>query len=126
MSLFRTSPRGFKPVLECRVEQAAGGGTTLTGTLGPSSGSRVQLPVVLVAFPIALMGLVVTGCVQLALGHSRGVLLFLGALAGAALCAGVVTTGRKRIEREIPMLLEQMNKVLDSTTEPGGCESIPG
>jgi hypothetical protein len=120
VGLFRTSPRGFKPVLKCRVEQASGGGTILTGTVGPGSAPSALLPVLLVASAIAFMGVVAAGCVQLALGHARGIFLFFGALIIPVLCMGLIVAGRKQVEREVPMLLEQVNQVLESAAEPGG------
>jgi hypothetical protein len=118
VSLFRTNPTGFKPVLQCRVEQEPGGGTVLTGTagLGPESAAvqrtfSAGLPVTLA---IVVLALVTVGCVQLAAGHLRG-LLFLPAVVLPALWVAILTSNRNRLARETPMLLDQVNKVLDSS-----------
>jgi hypothetical protein len=114
VGLFRTRPNWFKPTLECRVEQASEGGTILTGTVGPGSAPSAMLPVLLMASSIAFLSLVAAGCVQLALGHARGIFLFFGALIMPVMLTVLVVAGRKQVEREVPMLLEQVNQALEN------------
>ncbi len=115
----------FAPWLDVRLEAAAAGGTTLTGTIGLHPPVRVLGPVIAgVAGLIALGGLA-GGVAMLTSGHLGGSLpVVLIPLALIAAIAGINVVGLRSLVRQIPKLIQEMNEILGSTATFAGPAAI--
>lgn len=110
------SGRGsFAPWLDVRLEPAAGGGTTLTGRIGLHPAVQRLMPVITGSFGLLAMALAAGGIVLLVHGDLSGLPFVLVPLAMTAFLAVLDVAGRRSLERNIPKLIQEMNRVLDST-----------
>ena len=116
----------FTPWLNGRLEQAPGGGATLTGTIGLQPAVAVLLPVITGVGGLLATGAVATGATLLGRGHLSGMRAVLIALAVTAFTAGLAVVGLRSLERKIPKLVEEMNAILGSTAIFTDPPAVPG
>jgi hypothetical protein len=106
----------FAPWLDASLEPSAGGGTTLTGRIGLRSSVRLVILVTTgIMGLIALIG-VAEAIALLVRGHLGGLAAMLLPLCMIAVFAALNEAGLRSLERGTPKLIEELNRVLDSTT----------
>ena len=112
--------RGFAPWLDARLESAVGGGTTLTGTIGPPEGSLAFSTAFVSVVGLMAAGAVAAGVHLLLMGHlAELTAVMLAPLALAALIA-VLRTSLRLPERTADALLREFSESFGSTVVPAG------
>jgi hypothetical protein len=120
----RGRPHSFQPWLRVRPEPAAGGGTTLTGTIGITPEERAVLWIIYGATGLIALGAIAGGIGILANGDIAGVLALLLPFALFAFPAGLSAAGLRLLEADIPRLIEEVNEILGSVaTFPGPADA---
>lgn len=106
----------FAPWLDARLERAAGGGTTLTGSIGLHPAVRALIPVIAGIGSLLAVAAVAGGIALLVHGHLSGLLpAMLIPLAITTFIVGFNVAGLRLLERDIPQLIQELNGLLGST-----------
>jgi hypothetical protein len=117
----------FVPWLQGRLEPAAGGGTTIAGSVGLNPAVKAVIPVIAGGGGLIALSALAGGVALLAAGHLSGLLpAVLIPLALITLLVSVNVVGMRSLEREIPKLIQEVNGILDSTATFLGRAAIPG
>ena len=103
------------PRLDVRPEPAAGGGTTLTGTIGVDPYTKDFIRATTVGACLMCLGFVAGGIVTLVHGDISGIALLLSPLVAIGFAAAFSSGGWRWLEKTIAELLEDVNKTLGST-----------
>lgn len=111
----------FAPLLQAQMEAAAGGGTTLRGSIGLHPAVRVVLPAMAVVWGAAVLVPFAVGIGRLVTGHINGLLLTcLSPLLWAVPMVGITFIGVRSLKNGIPKLIDEICGILDaSATFPG-------
>jgi hypothetical protein len=105
----------YAPRLCVRLEPAAGGGTTLTGTVGMEPYSKNVIQVATVGMGLLGIALIAAGIATLVGGHLFGLLFLLVPLFMVGFFVSLSTRGLPFLEEHITTLIEDANKTLGST-----------
>jgi hypothetical protein len=117
----------FSPRLDVRPEPAAGGGTTLTGTIGVDPYTKDFIRATTVGAGLLSLALIAAGTANLVGGHIIGLLFVLAPLFLAGRFGSVSVLGLPFLEEHIAKLIEDANKTLGSTaTFPGQVDDGSG
>lgn len=102
--------------LKARMEPAAAGGMTLTGSVGLKTEVRAVMPVIFGVWGLIGLATLVAGLIQAASGHFLALIpAVLVPLGETVILAGFNHVGLRSLEREIPRLLQAVNSVLEPT-----------
>lgn len=119
VGLFGDGSSRYKAVLAAHADpEAGGGGTSLSGQIGPL-GQQWEADV----FGTWMFGLVTVGVSAWAIasGHVASALFFVLVLLGiTAIYAGRMMGGLRSLRREIPRLLEEVTGIIDATEASSG------
>lgn len=108
-----------------RIEQAPDGGTEVVGTIGPHSSAPVVFAWIAVVWLLIGGGMFAAGLSTLVSGHPELPLLLFPAAFAVAFGA-LLVTGPGMARKEIQMLLDELNAILDSTAAfPGAAQDPP-
>jgi hypothetical protein len=111
----------FVPWLNARLEPAAGGGTTLAGTIGLHPAVRAFIPTFAGVAGLIAVAVLAESVHLLISGHLSGLVpAVLAPLALAALPAGLRAASRRLPERQAGELLREMNEILGSAAACAG------
>jgi len=104
----------YSPQLCVRPEPAAGGGTTLTGTIGMEPYKKDVTRVMTVGACLMCLAFIAVGIALLVGGHLTGLLFVLIPLFLASFFVGFSVQGLPFLEEHIVKLIEDVNKTLGS------------
>jgi hypothetical protein len=111
----------FAPWLDARLEPAAGGGTTLAGTIGLHPAVRAFIPVFAGVAGLIAVAVLAEGVHLLIGDHLSGLVpAVLAPLALAALIAGLRAASLRLPERQAGELLQEMNEILGPAAASAG------
>lgn len=111
----------FAPWLDARLESAAGGGSTLTGTIGLHPAVRAFIPVFAGVAGLMAVAALAGGVRLLVSGHLSGLVpAVLAPLAAAALSAGLRAASLRLPQRSAGELIREISEVLGPAAASAG------
>ncbi len=125
VTLFEGGRNGFRPWLDGRLEPAAGGGTTLTASVGMQGGKRAVWCLIAGAGGLISVSMVAGGAALLASGRLQGLAAVLGSLALVACVAGFGAAGLRSLEHKTRRLIREVNVTLGSTATFPSPDAVP-
>lgn len=120
------------PRLDVRLESAAGGGTTLTWTIGMRPEASAAVGLVLAVAGLIVLGFLEGGVSLLVSGNVSGLVPALLVPVGViAVLWGFEAAGVRSLRQDTPRLLGEVNEILGSTATfagpaAGGGSGVPG